>query len=85
MEDIKKRRIKVAEYYSASGYGRGINKRNVYLIDGYYYAYHPKYAEQQYSPLNGEFKGYIKVNKCSTYNTFHALGVLEEHQLVMDK
>jgi len=61
-QTIKQRRIKVADYYSTSGYGQGRNKANVYLIDGYYYAYHPKYANQAFHPLTGEFAGYVPCN-----------------------
>jgi hypothetical protein len=63
MATIKQRRIKVGTSYYASGYGRGINTRNVYLIDGFFYVYHPDYAKTQYTPLEGELTGYIPVNK----------------------
>jgi hypothetical protein len=59
---IRKRRVLVANGYSASGHGRGNNAKNVYLIDGYYYAYHPEYAKQAFHPLDGEFVGYVPVN-----------------------
>jgi len=67
MQTIKQRRIKVADKYMAGGYGRGLNQRNVYQIDGYYYAYHPEYADGQYPALDEEFKGYVRVNKLYTY------------------
>ncbi len=63
METIKQRRVKVGDSYLANGYGRGTNKRNVYLIDGYYYAYHPEYAKQSLRELEGELNGYVPVNK----------------------
>jgi hypothetical protein len=63
MKTIKQRREKVGTEYLASGYGRGTNCRPVYLIDGFYYAYHPQYAEQLFEELPVEFKGYIPVNK----------------------
>lgn len=59
---VRKRRVLVANGYSASGYGRGNNAKNVYLIDGYYYAYHPEYAKQAYQELTGEFAGYVPCN-----------------------
>ena len=67
METIKKRRVKVSNKYYASGYGRKINTRNVYEIDGKHYAYHPHYARQGHSPLIGEFEGYIEVSLISKY------------------
>jgi hypothetical protein len=63
MTTVKLNRVKVGTEYMASGYGRGKNTRNVYLINGFFYAYHPAYAETQYTPLEGELKGYIPVNK----------------------
>lgn len=65
MNNIKQRRVKVADHYGASGYGRGQNKKNVYKIDGNFYAYHPKYAEQEFKVLGGELKGYIEVKEIS--------------------
>lgn len=62
MKTIKQRRVKVADKYNAKGYGRGENKRTVYLIDGYYYVYHPAYAAQAFEPLSGELEGYLPVN-----------------------
>lgn len=59
---VKQRRVKVATSYSASGYGRGTQTRNVYLIDERYYSYHPEYASQSFRPLKEEFKGYVAVN-----------------------
>lgn len=59
-------RTKVGTEYSASGYGRGVNKRNVYIINGYYYAYHPQYAEQAFTPCEGDLKGYVRVNRFSS-------------------
>jgi hypothetical protein len=72
MEAIKNKRVKVASEYFASGYGRGKNKRNVYEIDGEFYAYHPAYAESAFEPLEGELKGYIKVTKEPVYGSYHA-------------
>jgi hypothetical protein len=63
VETVKERRVKVADEYSASGYGRSRNHRNVYLIDGYYYAYHPEYAKQAFQVLTGELVGYVAVNQ----------------------
>jgi hypothetical protein len=54
------KRVKVADKYYASGYGRGVNTRNVYLINERYYAYHPKYARQSFKPLTGALTGYIE-------------------------
>lgn len=78
---IKVRRTLVGTKYSANGYGRGINKRNVYLIDGRFYAYHPAYAEQQFTPLEGEFKGYIPVNQLPQSGTFYAISSTDPHDL----
>lgn len=63
MTSIKKRRVKIAGRYFASGYGRGVNKRNVYEIDGRFYAYHPAYAKQTYQAPDGELSGYIEVKR----------------------
>lgn len=80
--DIKKRRVLVGNSYSANGYGRGQNTRKVYLIDGFYYAYHPAYAKQSFNPLMGEFEGYIPVNKIemSSYTMFYQISSLESHK-----
>ena len=80
METIKQRRKKVGTQYAAGGHGRGINTKNVYLIDGKYFAHHPKYANQQYQCLTGEFKGYISVNYSKSFNSFHQLGIHETHK-----
>lgn len=72
-------RVKVGTHYGASGYGRGVNKRNVWLIDGYCYAYHPEYAKQQCTPLEGRLICYIPVNFCVSFKTFSTLGIFEEH------
>ncbi len=67
MTTTKERRVKVATEYYASGYGRGVNKRNVYEIDGKFYAYHPAYAAQTFgAALDGELKGYIEVKHMVT-------------------
>ena len=60
MTTVKQKRKLVATEYEAAGYGRGYNKRNVYLIDDKYYAYHPQYAQQQFAPLTGELKNYVE-------------------------
>ena len=81
---IKQRRQKVGTSYMASGYGRDINKRDVWLIDGKCYAYHKEYANQEFKPLTGEFEGYIAVNYYRSFGTFGALGTLEEHKLFIN-
>lgn len=67
---IKQCRIKVADSYYAQGYGRGVNKRNVYEIDGEFYAFHPEYARQAFEQLPDEFKGYIKVSRLKSGNDY---------------
>lgn len=80
MKTIKQRREKIGSQYSANGYGRGVNTKDIYLIDGKCFAYHPKYANQTFNPLNGEFKGYIPVNYSESFNSFHQRGVQEIHK-----
>lgn len=70
MTTLKQKRELVATSYWAAGYGRGENKRNVYLIDGKYYAYHPKYAQQAFAPLTGEFANYVEVKQLETPKGF---------------
>ena len=79
---VKQRRVKVADKYSANGYGRGVNSRPVYMIDGKYYAYHPQYAKQDFSPLTGEFAGYIACNKIlgSFGCSYYAISSIEAHR-----
>lgn len=73
---VRQRRIKVAGRYLASGHGRGINTQNVYFIDGKCYTYHPEYAKQDhiYKPLEGELKGYIRVNHIYPHTFHHISG-----------
>ena len=71
MTNIKQRRVKVGTKYSASGYGRGEQTKNVYLIDGKYYAYYPKYAAQQFTETEGEFKGYVRCNRFANEGIFY--------------
>ena len=75
----KQKRVKVGTSYFASGYGRNINKRNVWLIDGYCYAYHPEYARQSFSPLTGDLTGYIPVNHAKGFDSFYAIRSTEKH------
>ena len=77
-------RTKVGATYTASGYGRGVNKRNVYLINNKHYAYHPAYAKQAFTPLEGELFGYVAVNKLANTGDdyFYACGI-EEHKEVI--
>jgi len=79
MKTIKQRRIKVGTQYWATGYGRNINTKNIYLIDDKCFAYHPKYADQSFKPLNGDFKGYIPVNYDKGFNTFHQIDITDIH------
>jgi hypothetical protein len=56
-------REKIGKGYFASGYGRGFQSTiNIWLINGYAYARHPKWAAQAFEPLRGELEGYIPVN-----------------------
>lgn len=71
MTTLKQRRVKLASRYFASGYGRRINTRNVYQIDGNFYAYHPAYAKQAFQPLTGELSGYIPCIKIG--DNYHAI------------
>ena len=83
MKTIKSQRQKIGNYYSASGYGRGRNKRNVYLINGKCYAYHLEYALQSFKPLKGDLEGYIPVNYSKSFGTFHTIGIYEKHGLLI--
>ena len=78
---VKQRRVKVSDKYSANGYGRGINHKTVYMIDGKYYAYHPAYAKQNFNPLTGDLTGYVPCNKIigSLGDWFYEIS-LEEHK-----
>lgn len=82
MDQIAKvgERIKIGTSYMPNGYGRGPNKRNVWLINDKCYAYHPKYASEEFSPLTGDLEGYIRVNRSKSFGVFHALGWKEEHE-----
>ena len=46
----------------AKGYGRGLQNKDVYLINGYAYGYYPKYAKDSFEPLQGELSNYVPLN-----------------------
>ena len=55
-------RVKIGTEFYQSGYGRGVKKASVYLIDGFAYA-RSRYAwNTDFQPLKGELEGYVRVN-----------------------
>lgn len=79
---VKQLRQKIGESYMAKGYGRGRNKRPVYLIGGYCYAYHKEYANQDYDPCTGEMEGYVRVNYNTIYKDFYAVNKSEHEPII---
>ena len=58
------KRVKIAQGYNQSGYGRGFKKSPiVYLINGKLYAKDKAGSETDFHQLAGELEGYIRVNK----------------------
>ena len=58
------KRIKIAQGYNQSGYGRGFKRSPiVYLINNKLYAKDKAGSESSYSPLQGDLEGYVMVNK----------------------
>ncbi len=59
---MKKTRKIIGNGWFAKGSGRGKQNKPVYLINGFAYAYYPKYAREAFSPLSGELSNYIPLN-----------------------
>ena len=75
---VKQRREKIGTGYHATGYGRGINKKPVYIIDGKAYAYNRRHWQTDFKPLQGELEGYIRLN------AMYAAGRVDFYQVYRD-
>lgn len=70
------KKTKIGKGYYQSGYGRGFKKLpTVWEINGKAYV---KDATQ--SPYQTDLPGYVMVNKIE--NTFAAIGIISDHQLL---
>lgn len=56
------KRTKIGTAYYQSGYGRGLKRVNIWLIDGFAYARDAAGARLAFEPTTGELAGYVRVN-----------------------
>jgi hypothetical protein len=75
------KRVKVAGQYYQLGYGRGMKKANVYLIDGFLYAKDMSNWRCELDPLEGDLVGYVRINevKAEGYKTIYCQCYLGDH------